>query len=144
MKVDKQIKKELMANLNNWTKRVEKILSRIKEIEEASSVEEIMKRKKELLVAYARGLPLGSGFCYFCLSQEEHDCHNKCPYAKVHGNCRDINSDFHRIYESYNGLLESLGLYYKSETYEEKEKADIWTNEDESAKIERQIIEETQ
>ena len=115
MKVDENVRKELIENLKEWATEVQLILSQNKKIKEASSVEEIMQRKRDLLITYTRALPLGSTYCYFCL-ETQRNC-EECPYREAHQECLGKTSDFRWIVKKQKELLDALESYYKGEQY---------------------------
>ena len=100
MKVDKDVKKRLIANLKCWLQDLNNSVKTIlKHMKEAETVEEIMQLKKELLVLCLERLPLGDSHCYFCILQDYKNnfaCRG-CLYAKTHGYCAKVKSDYKKI-----------------------------------------------
>ena len=124
MKAIKEIKKRLIRNLKVWHEELnDDINFFINKIEEAKDVEDIMRHKKELLITLILRLPLSVTHCYFCIAKSEkvfEGC-EKCPYAKFHDICSFPFSDYAKITEAQEELLQRIKkLYYKNEKYDEK------------------------
>jgi len=119
MKVDEEVRRQLIENLKIWLKRLNRIVkSLVKDMEEAETVEEIMALKRELLLRYICLIPISASYCYFCI-KHDLEC-NKCEYAKHHGICTYAESDYAKIIDKAKELeLTVAELYYKGEKYGE-------------------------
>ena len=126
MKVEESVRKELLENLNIhliiFNKMVERILS---EMVNVNTVEELMKKKKELLEGWLDSLPLGGTLCYFCIKYNKDNCIisidrcRDCEYAEAHGCCIHETSDYVKIMKKINDAQNAIAeLYYKNEKYE--------------------------
>ena len=121
MKVDKIVVDRLVENLKRNRDNIFDIYtSYIEDIEDAGSVEEIMKVKQDLLVELVDKLPLFNAVCYFCLLQSRLGLMNceKCMYGKIHGICMNKNSDYGKIIDMKDRFIDVISsLYYKGEKY---------------------------
>ena len=114
MKVDKSTRETLIENFEAWHKRLEERYKLFTEIlKDAEEVEDLMSAKKDLLLWIVEDLPIVSDTCYFCLA---FDCEN-CPYAKTHGECFLVLSDWQSIKDARSELRDKLYNYYKGESY---------------------------
>ena len=124
MQINEEIRKELVKNLKEWQKELNYHIELcIKEIENAKTVEDIMRYKRNLLYMYVRELPLQAGTCYFCLlhkdeEKNELDCEN-CEYGKLHGICLELGSDYQKILEKRRQLMAEIEFsYFDNDKYE--------------------------
>jgi len=123
MQVNEEIRKELVKNLKEWQKELNYHIELcIKEIENAKTVEDIMRYKRNLLYICVRELPLQVGVCYFCLlykdkEKNELDCKN-CEYGKIHGICLEPGSDYQIILKRKKNLLNEIDFsYFNNDKY---------------------------
>jgi len=124
MKVDKDVKKRLIANLKYWLQDLNNSVKTIlKHMKKAETVEEIMQLKKDLLILCLEKLPLDDIHCYFCILQDyknNSSCKN-CLYAKIHGYCDDVKSDYKKVKMAVGKAIDTIEeKYYFGETYDEK------------------------
>ena len=114
----------LVENLNDWKEKIEHITeTEIKAIKKAKTLEEVMSEKQNLLKKLIKNLPLNSDECIFCIMVDDADCPKcltKCQYAKYHEICRSPVSDYQKIKNAQEELLDKLSLYYKDEKYNGK------------------------
>jgi hypothetical protein len=75
----------------------------------ATTVEEIMELKQQMLLNCVDDMPLSSSSCYFCLLNI--DC-SKCPYGALHGICAEEESDFRKVCIAKENLKEALYNYH--------------------------------
>jgi len=117
MRAKKKIKKKLISNLRSPLDRLEmKILVHLDEIKKAKSVEEIMRIKQEMLLAWLECLPLRPENCYFCIEYLKHNC-TGCRYKDFHGKCLEPDSHYAKITEARRQLESEITNYYLNETY---------------------------
>jgi len=124
MKVNKKVKQELLGNFEEWRKElIGMIDGYVKEMKGAKTVEELMRIKRNMLIGLVYDLPLRSKLCYFCIlnEREQGNICSVCKYGRIHGMCWQIDSDYDRINQAQNKLLDVIGLYYykDDERYEE-------------------------
>ena len=119
VKVDEEVRKELVENLREWLRWLSRGLEEyMEEIGRAETVEEIMSAKKDLLVFYFNNAPMYSGECYFCILHAGEEYCDECEYAKYHGRCDDDGSDWQRIRGKVMELVRLVDEnYYKGERY---------------------------
>ena len=124
MKVNKDVKKRLIANLKCWLQDLNNSVKTIlKHMRKAETVEEIMQLKKDLLILCLEKLPLEDDHCYFCVLQDYKDISDckGCLYAKVHGYCENINSDYKKVKIAVGKAIDTIEeKYYFGETYDEQ------------------------
>jgi len=125
MKIDEEVRKELIHNLEYWWKEEFNVIIKnlIDQLKKAKTVEEIIQIEQKLLVHFIDLIPLRGYHNYFCIAQElgkiPDNC-NDCPYAKVHKPCTIKGSDFDKIFTTSRKLLRNIErLYYKGEKYDE-------------------------
>lgn len=121
MKVNKAIQELLVENLTDWLDRLYGGMRYwISKIEEAETVEDIMRYKKDMLVDYVKSMPIRSDGCYFCLLYLGNDCEEVlCEYGVVHGFCNDEGSDYDEIRKLRNKLRQRIEeKYYRGESYD--------------------------
>ena len=125
MKVDEEIKKELVKNLKEWQKELNYHIDFcIEGIKNSKTVEDIMRYKRNLLYMCVRELPLQATTCYFCLlhrdkKTEDLNCED-CEYGKLHGICFEPDSDYQSILKIRNQLrCEIEFLYFNNDKYDE-------------------------
>ena len=122
MKIDEEVRKELVWNFKDLFRDVKRIFDEyIELLKKAETVEEIMKLKQEFLMNYLELTPLTSEYCYFCLANMESDatliCKN-CLYAIHHKKCNEKDSDWSKIHTELAELIKLIeDLYYKGERY---------------------------
>jgi hypothetical protein len=109
----------------------------LKKIKEAKTVDEIMEHKKWILWNWIVSMPLSPGTCYYCqkhhqkhhvdgaytvlhISSEE-PCRISCEYAKDHGVCLDIGSDYDAIGEARLNLEHVMKSKYHTPIEREDE-----------------------
>ena len=133
-----KVKKEIIEKMIHRMKYDQQILNGfidnyIEKFNRCTNVEEIMANKKELLLRLVSHLPIDSKHCYFCyehLKENKTDvspvqlletyCDETCPYAKHHGFCSKMSSDWNIIAESREILMKQISVrYYNNENYEE-------------------------
>jgi len=117
MKVNKATQELLVENLTSWLDSLcDGMRHYITKINEAETVEDIMRYKKEMLIDYLDNMPIGICDCYFCLLYQD-DCKG-CKYGKIHGFCNDDGSDYEEIHRLRNKLRTAVEeRYYRGETY---------------------------
>ena len=107
-KVSKEVQKKLVDDLEAWKARFfEKINVRLRKIEEADTVEEYVYAKKRLLECIVVSLPIGASACYFC---KKYKC-CECTYAVYHGNCYESDSDYRKIVDAQEEMLDAIDSY---------------------------------
>lgn len=125
MKIDPEVKKELIENLKIWRRSFNKsLLKLINQLNPAKTVEDVMKTKLELLKAIIDWMPFGPETCYFCLLNIDEvtldqDC-KYCLYGEQHGICPEEASDYQKIkseLERFRHILNEL-YYNQNEQYE--------------------------
>ena len=119
MKPAKNIKKKLIRNVKAKQEWINKsIEGYVGKVEEAETVEEMMRSQKRVLVELLERLPLRPEDCYFCvLHVSSEDC-EECEYGEIHRICNEESSDFGEIRRRYNELIEAIeALYYRGEEY---------------------------
>ena len=124
MRVDEEIRKKLLENLEKWKKELNREIDYYLDlIREAERVEYIMHLKKRLLLKFLNYFPINREHCYFCIMKElgKFDTCTDCPYAKHHQECYWKYSDYAIIIKHHNILYELIDkLYYCiGEEYEE-------------------------
>lgn len=110
----KVIHKEKVNNMANWAANYKVEISRcMTNIEQAPNREAAHQAKKELLQILVSHLPLSAGCCMFCPSSNisKWVCLN-CPYARSHGICYDIGSDFREISDTRSRLISVIEEKY--------------------------------
>lgn len=120
MKVNRVVREMLVENLDDWLNKLyDDIHYWIKKISKAETVEDVMKHKQDLLLDYVNSIPLGWGYCYFCLLYNGYSCEEVlCEYGVVHGFCDSTNSDYATIQSLKRELKkEILNRYYRGEKY---------------------------
>ena len=104
-RVSKEVQEKLVNNLEAWKAEFfEKIDIHVKKIEEADTVKEYVYAKKRLLECIVTSLPIGTGACYFC---KKYRC-CECTYAVYHGNCYMSSSDYGKITDAQERLLDAI------------------------------------
>ena len=126
MKVDEEVRKELVANLKGYVERLAESLNEyIEKIKKAETVEEIMKIKQNLLLFYLGMTPLTTEHCYFCIAAKGKNGYpncKKCLYAVHHGECGYQNSDWSKIMRRILEVMDFIrDFYYKGERYDHVE-----------------------
>ena len=129
MKINKKIREELItATKSSKTEYVRIFDEYLRQLKSNKSVEGILEAKRIFLSELVKRIPLGILTCYFCKVHMEYmadidigipNC-NLCQYAKGHGICVVITSDYATINRArivLNGAIEEL--YYKGEDYNE-------------------------
>jgi len=126
MKANEEIKKLLVISLRNNLEDFYKTAKGwLTVIENAKTVEEIIDCKRKLLETYVNFMPLADEHCYFCIKEKFNNsdyrtCEESCQYAKHHGVCSFMDSDYKKITEMRGLLLIAIKNYYRDETYEEE------------------------
>ena len=116
MEVDEKVRSWLVEGFERWRDEIVWIIdTRIGDMKDANTVEELTRVKRDLLIELVKRLPLGYFECYFCLAGKK--CY-ECKYAKYHSKCSDENSTYDRIRKARNKLIVELEKYYQGETYE--------------------------
>jgi len=122
MRVDKDVQELLVDNLSGWLGWLDRLNDSMRrwidKINEAESVEDIMRYKKEMLLDYLDSMPIGPDECYFCLLHQTDDCEEVCEYGMIHGFCNDEDSDHGEIRKLVNELRQRIEeTYYRGESY---------------------------
>lgn len=119
MKVDKDVREQLVKNLEDWLDGLHRVMKyQIEKINEAETVEDIMRYKKDMLAHYVKYIPVGIDQCYFCLLHWLDDC-EPCQYGVIHGVCDSAGSDYREIDMLWNKLIRAIEeKYYKGESYD--------------------------
>jgi hypothetical protein len=126
MKINEDVTNILLRNIDEKIYSGKCIIEQSsKYIHGATTVEEIMQYKKELILAILETLPLGIDNCYFCLNQMKKNEHgilncDKCEYGKIHGICSEGNSDYKRLVDARDAMRTAINTYYKGEWYKEE------------------------
>ncbi len=107
-RVSKEVQKKLVDDLEAWKARFfEKIDVQLKKIEEADTIEEYVYAKKRLSECIVVSLPIGASACYFC---KKYKC-CECTYAVYHGNCYESDSDYRKIVNAQEEMLDAIDPY---------------------------------
>ena len=116
MKAEEKIKKELIENMIIKQERMNMTIDRyVGAVKKAETVEEMMAAKREVLVNLLKCLPLTPDDCYFCVSQVACE---ECGYAREHGRCKDVDSDYRKICSLCHDLMWEIKVeYYRGEKY---------------------------
>jgi len=122
LKADEEIKKEMAENIRiNLRRLQEKTECLLSEIASAETVEEVMRKKRLILLLWLDYMPMDESSCYFCLLNERTDVElcRGCEYAEVHGFCSDKDSDYAQIWRAKKNLRQLIQeKYYSGEKYE--------------------------
>jgi len=116
MIINEEIRKELIENVNKNFKNITSLyMNFIYNLENAETVEDIVKFKQSFLVDYLHSIPLKANYCYFCL---ENPYCVACVYAKYHKNCNYGDSDWKKINDMRCDLMTKIDSeYYRGEEY---------------------------
>ena len=120
MKVNEDIKRRLVENLESWKEMIDDTINMyINEIKNIGTVEELMRIKRDLLIDFVYKIPLSRDYCYFCLADMAYDksC-GECEYARYHGQCSSDQSTYSNIEKAAHKLIAELERYYSGEMYE--------------------------
>lgn len=123
MQVNKRVIKKLAKNIETARKIINEDFDNfINKINEAETVEQVMKAKKELLVHILADMPLFSAHCYFCIQKYLHDGPNYvcvgCKYAVKHNPCNKEGSSWKKIVKEGQKFIKVISEeYYKGEKY---------------------------
>jgi hypothetical protein len=124
MKVKKKIVEELVKGLKNECQAYFNtgFDQYIKTMLKATTVEEVMYVKKQIILHILNSLPMYDESCYFCI-ETDMNC-GICSYAKIHKSCtNNQNSDWVRIQnaiEKLENLIDHTYCEY-GEIYSEEE-----------------------
>lgn len=114
MKISEDARTEVINNIKGKLKQSRAEQTKIiQAMENATSVEELMSLKQDLLLTQIRNLPIGGLYCYFCVSYafKDNKC-PECPYGKIHKGCDYLDSDYRKITDAKSLFLDSLRNYY--------------------------------
>jgi hypothetical protein len=121
MKVDERVRDSLYAAFIKKKKCYEDDIDHfLYKLKHASSVEEIMKAKQDLLAELTYNLPLGIGTCYFC--EVYFPKCEQCEYGKIHGICAISNngSTYNEIINKVHELISLIAKTYHTRPYDIK------------------------
>jgi len=116
MEIDEKIRNKLLEEAKTLKKTYVEILDEyLNNLSKSVTVEQLMMAKQLLLEDIILFLPLTAEDCYFCLVNNRN-C-KTCKYAKYHKICETRNSDWMKINEAQEKLLDTIDYYYKGERY---------------------------
>jgi hypothetical protein len=124
MEVNEEVRNTLVENLYKACDNLYNLFNdSARRIKMASSVEEIMRIKQNLLYdLFDNHIPLDCEECYFCLLHMDKenafpDC-TVCEYAIFHKCCRETDSDYQQLMNKIEDVQEFVGnKYYGGETF---------------------------
>jgi len=116
MEVDNDVREKMIENIYGELQLLQKsVKTLVERMKKATSVEEIVSLKQEMLLRWLDSMPLGRSTCYFCIKTPVEDRCGDCEYGKIHGKCTDIHSDYRKIIIAYNTLWRLVEKSYVKE-----------------------------
>lgn len=124
LQFDAEARDKVVNEIRKAKSRTQKLFdSKINDMMKATTIEEIMEAKKELLFGIVEGMPLSADSCYFChiyLPTYTLESCEKCLYGKKHGRCNNLKSDWTNIKVAGDAFMCALASYYEGEKYTEE------------------------